>query len=45
MEGTSEEVPGDGRGPIIWVVHGIVLYRCSTVKLRHVVDPVHDLET
>ena len=40
VEKTGESQEGQLLGSIIWVVHGIVLYRCAPEQLRHV---THDL--
>ena len=40
VEKTGESQDGQLLGSIIWIVHGIVLYRCAPEQLRHV---THDL--
>ena len=44
VEKTSEEASESSTGSIVWVVHGIVLYRCAPEQLRKVTRQVQDTD-
>ena len=43
VEKTSSDDTGSP-GSVIWVVHGIVMYRCSPEQLRHVTQQVEEID-
>ena len=44
VERTSDDMSSGASGSIVWVIHGIILYRCSPEQLRHVTAETQEID-